>query len=78
MINSWDILRYLYFASCISMALYVMARSDQFLMSYGINKMEDKGSNKEPELSFTATMIVYILFSPILWLVILDQNNRKK
>lgn len=76
--TSWDVLRYLYFASCISMGWFIVTRVDQFLISYGMTQAEDEKSQKEPGLSFATTMVIYIVLSPILWLVILDQNNRKK
>jgi hypothetical protein len=76
--TAWDVLRYLYFASCLSMGWYIINRADQFLISYGISKTEQERSKQTPGLSFTATMMLYVLLSPVLWLVILDQNNRRK
>lgn len=76
--TSWDVLKYLYFGSCIAMALYIISKSDQFLISYGMNELESEREGKEKGLSFTATMILYVVISPVLWMVILSQNNRKK
>lgn len=77
--TSWDLLRYMYFTSCIAMAYYIVSRSDQFLISYGMSELERERKKEEPGFSFVGTMIFYVIISPILWIIIIaDKNKRGK
>lgn len=77
--DGFDVLKYLYLLSCFCMAAYIIQNSEKLLINYGIQKLDHEREKKEGKmLSFTATMLFYVVISPILWLIIWDEKNKRK
>jgi len=69
--NSFDIIKLLYIFSCTGMMLFIVKNKDSILISHAI--LQDKKDN----VSFVASMMVMIIFSPIVWLQFFADRNKK-
>lgn len=70
--NAWDLLKYLYLISAVTMMMYIIKHGDSFLVSYGMQKKENQ------EDHFVYSMMMNVIFSPIVWMLIFIEKNRRK
>lgn len=69
--NSFEVIKLLYIFSCTSMMLFIVKNKDSILISHAM--LNDKKDN----VSFVASMMVMIIFSPVVWLQFLADKNKK-
>ena len=69
--NSFEVIKLLYIFSCTAMMLFIVKNKDSILISHAM--LHDKKDN----VSFVASMMVMIIFSPVVWLQFLADKNKK-
>ena len=70
--DAWDLLKYLYLISAVTMMMYIIKNGDSFLVSYGMQKKENQEDN------FIYNMMMNVILSPIVWMLIFIEKNRRK
>ena len=69
----WDLIKYMYLLSVISMGMYILQNKDSFLISYGLQKKDGEDNN------FVFSMMMTIIFSPVVWMMMyIDRNGKGK
>lgn len=72
--NSWILLKYLYLISVVTMMFYIVQNKDNFLVSFGI---QNNNKEDEEQADFVFSMLMMVVLSPIVWVMILAQKNKR-